>query len=192
MKINYIKDYYERIYELYPNINKKDINKILNIGWRNFYMLNSMGGDVMISIPRQGFKSYCGKLKYNALDHFKQYVIKLLIKIRRRFIKSKKVWDGYYYFALTNSQYENLLKQKNKKGRKKKYLNYGDCLLYKLYDECSLVQHNRQHIFKIFYGINLGYTYFKHNLISDKVIELEERKILTFKDIMTTNKKFDI
>jgi hypothetical protein len=34
MEVKQLKDYYETIYNLFPEVNKKDIFKILNYGWK--------------------------------------------------------------------------------------------------------------------------------------------------------------
>lgn len=192
MQIKKAKDYYEYLYAKYPDVPKSDIRKILNIGWRNFYMLNSMGGDVYINNKIDKFFAYCGKLEIDPVKHFRRYIIKLCVKIRRRFIKSKADWDGYYYFGLTDKQYEHYTSQNKKRGRKKRIYNYGNQILYKLRDECSLRRYERKYLFRIYYGINFGFSMYKPDFTTDKAELIEIRKPLKFKDILITNNKFDI
>lgn len=192
MKVRTVKDYYERLQEKFPDISLKDISKILNVGWRNFYMINTMGGDFYINNKITKFFAYCGKLEYDSIKHFERYKIKLSKKIRRHYEKSKAQWDGYYYFGLTDNQYETYLSQFKKRGRKPKEKVYGNIVLYKLFDECSILNSNATHIFRKYYGVNLGYELYMENYTTSDAEEIEQRRPLKFKDILVTNHKYDI
>jgi hypothetical protein len=45
MEIKTVKDYYEDMYQLFPEVPKKDIQRILNFGFKTLYLHNSYGGD---------------------------------------------------------------------------------------------------------------------------------------------------
>ena len=52
--IRTVDEYYKRLYELYPNIPKEDIRRIVNYGWRQFYWFNLRGCDVRVKSRKIG------------------------------------------------------------------------------------------------------------------------------------------
>jgi len=50
-----------------------------------------------------------GYLKRNSLKYFDYYVKKLALKIRILYSRRKIPWDGYYYFARSENQYQDYL-----------------------------------------------------------------------------------
>lgn len=190
MKVKRVNDYYESIQKKYPDIPKKDIERILKYGWRQLYMCNNIGADVIIK--DQDFWSYIGYLKRDSLQFFRYYIKKLITKLHIISFKKKVKWDGYYYFALTNSAYERYCKQKNKRGRPKKIFNYGNVLLYKSLDECKLAEFGHRYIFRIPYLCELRRTYFIPELITDKAEHIITREPLSFKDILVFYNKYDV
>ncbi|WP_295723466.1 hypothetical protein [uncultured Leptotrichia sp.] len=99
MEIKKVTDYLENMCNMFPEVNPKDIERILTFGWKSYYLHNSYGGDVLIK--DNNFWSYVGTLRNNSLEHFNYYVNKLVIKIRVLYKRRKIKWDGYYYFALS-------------------------------------------------------------------------------------------
>lgn len=189
MQIKTIKDYYEQIYEMFPDVPKKDIKRILNYGWKSLYLHNSYGGDTIIT--DNNFWSYIGTLRKNSLRHYMYYIKKLTIKLRVLYKRNKIPWDGYYYFALTDNQYEHYLSQKNKRGRPKKIFEYGNQVLYKILDECKIQEYNRKYIFRIPYISDLGLSFYKTNLTSDKAELIIIRDTQKFKDILVSNNNYE-
>ena len=96
-------------------------------------------------------------------------------------------WDGYYYFALSQSQYDEYLSQKNKKGRPKKKFTFSKVVLYKIYDECNIVESSKVALFRVPYLIDLWFTQFKEEFITDKSELILVREPLTFNDILLSN-----
>lgn len=189
MQIKTIRDYYSLLYQKYPLVPKKDIQRILNYGWKSLYLHNSYGGDVIIT--DNNFWSYIGTLHKDSIKHFHYYIKKLIVKIRVLYKRKKITWDGYYYFALTDNQYKEYLSQKNKRGRPRKMYKYGNQVLYKILDECKLKEYNRKYIFRIPYISDLGITFYKQNLESDKAELIITRDILKFKDILTSKNNYE-
>ena len=124
MQIKKISDYYKALYELYPEVPKKDIERIMTYGWKLLYLHNIYGGDTLIQ--DRGIWCYIGRLTKDSVKHFHYYIKKLTIKFRVLYKKKKIPYNGYYYFALSDSQYENFLSQHNKRGRKRKTFQYGN------------------------------------------------------------------
>lgn len=180
-------DYYEQLYQKYPTISKSDIKRICQHGWKSFYLHNSYGGDTLIN--RQGFWFYCGQLMNNSLKWFNYYKRKMRVKLRVMYKRKKIPWDGYYYFALTEHQYKEYLKQKNKRGRPRKNFNFSKIILYKIYDECSIAESGKVALFRISMPTDLGFTLYKEDIITDKAEFILLREPLTLNDILLS--KYD-
>lgn len=189
MQVKSVKDYYEEMYQLFPEVSKRDIQRILNYGFKALYLHNSYGGDTLIQ--DSDFWCYIGTLRNDSLKHFHYYISKLAIKLRVLYKRKKIKWDGYYYFALTDSQYESVLKQQKSKGRKRKYFNYGNQVLYKILDECKIKESGRKYIYRIPYISELGFSFYKENLLSDKAELIITRDTQKFKDILVTNQEYE-
>lgn len=184
-----LKDYLKEIYNMFPKISQTDIDKILKFSWRSIYIHNSYGGDVLIS--GKGFWYYIGKLKRSPLDHFHYYIKKLTVKLRVLYRRKKIDWNGYYYFALSESQYQFYLSQINHKGRPKKYFNFGAVYLYQILDECKINEYYKKYIFRIPYISKLKIKLFNNNLISDKAELILQRSPLKFKDILVNDNEYE-
>lgn len=96
-----IKDYYDELYSLFPTVSRADINRILNFSWKSLYLHNSYGGDTLVT--DRNLWCYIGNLKKDSLKHFYYYIRKLTVKLRVLYKRKKRQWDGYYYFALSDS-----------------------------------------------------------------------------------------
>lgn len=183
-----IKDYYHIIYAKFPEISPQDINRILNFSWKSLYLHNSYGGDILIS--DRDIWCYIGNLKKNPLDHFYYYIRKLTVKLRVLYRRKKIPWDGYYYFALSDSQYKSYNDQKNKRGRPKKYFNFGTVYLYQILDECKINEHYKRYIFRVPYISLLKVKQFIRELITDKAELILSRSPLKFRDVLVYNNKY--
>lgn len=180
-----IQDYYTEIAKDYPDIPLSDIKRILQYGFKSLLIHNNYGGDVGISNSRYWF--YSGELMNDSLKYFAYYKRKMIMKMRTMYVRWKVQWDGYYYFALTNSQYEKFKSQIKRRGRPKKYLEYGNVYLYKLFDECNLDRSSYVAIFRVPCPVDLGFIRYKENYISDKAELILEREPLKFSDILVSN-----
>ena len=183
--IKTIQDYYEKLYEEYPTIPKEDIRRICLFGIKSLNIHNNYGGDVLIS--RKGFWFYCGQLMNNSLHYFNYYKRKIRVKLRIMYKRKNIPWDGYYYFALSQDQYNNYLEQKNKKGRPRKNFTFSKIVLYKIYDECSIAESGKVAIFRIPYSAEFGLSLYKTILTTSQAELILVRKPLTFNDILLSN-----
>lgn len=177
-----IQDFYDKMYELYPTIPKSDIKRAVLYGWKSFYLHNSYGGDVLIN--RQGFWFYSGRLMNDSVKWFEYYKRKMKIKLRVMYKRKQISWNGYYYFALSQNQYEEYLKQKNRRGRPKKWFTFNNTILYKIYDECNITESGKVAIFRIPMALDVGYTSYKQELKTDKAEVVLVREPLTLNDIL--------
>lgn len=184
-----IQDYYERMFEKYPSVPKSDIKRILQYGWKSLQIHNNYGGDTLIK--RNGFWFYIGSLTNDSIKHFNYYKKKMCVKIRVLHKRNQVEWDGYYYFGLTNKQYEEYLKQKKKRGRPRKYFKFSHIILYKIFDECNIINSGRVAIFRIPSILDLGWSNYKDELITDKAELLFTRDPLKFEDILLQNYDYE-
>lgn len=184
----YVKDYYEEIYKLFPTVTKRDIKRILNFGLRSLYLHNSYGGDV--KVKEGSFWLYIGNLRKKPLDHFFYYIKKLTIRLRVLH-KRRKLWDGYYYFGLSEKSYEKYLNQIKTRGRPRKYFHFGPVFLYQILDECKINERFSKYIFKVPYMGNMGMKRFSRNFVSDKAQLIIKRELPKFKDICVFTNKYN-
>lgn len=184
-----IKDYYQILYSMFPSVPESDIRKILSFSWKSLYLHNSYGGDVIIK--SLDIWCYIGEIKRDSLQHFFYYIRKLTIKLRILYRRKKIEWNGYYYFALSDSQYEQYLKQKKKRGRPRKYFNFGSVYLYQIFDECKINEYYKKYIFRIPYISRLNTKYFVKELITDKAELIITRESLKFKDILVHDNEYE-
>ncbi len=190
MEIKTINDYYDSVQQKFPQVDIKDIQRILKFGWKSIYLHNSYGGDV--SVRDSDLWCYMGYLKRNSLKYFDYYVKKLALKIRILYSRRKIPWDGYYYFARSENQYQDYLSQQNKKGRKRKKFTFEKLKLYKILDECKVVEHGNPYIFRTSYPIELSNTLYYDKVTLDNCELIITRDPLKFKDILVTNNEYDI
>ena len=189
MQIKTINDYIESIHEKFPEVQIQDIKRICTFGFKSLYLHNSYGGDTLIK--DNDLWCYIGNLTNNSLKHFNYYARKLAVKIRVLYKRKKIPWDGYYYFALTDTEYQKYLDQKNSKGRPKKKFKFGDVYMYKIFEECKIKEHALKYIFRIYYGSDFGYGFFKKDLVTDKAELIVEREPLKFEDILVYNNNYE-
>lgn len=189
MELRRINDYYEQMYEKFPDIDKNEIKKILNFGWKNVYLMNSFGGDVLIK--SSSIICYFGMLFRNSVVFFHYYRRKLINKIRMMYKRKHIPYDGYYYFAMTKKQYEDYINQQKKRGRPRKYFKLNNVLLYKIKDVCELENFTKKYIFRIPMPIEGSNTIFRFNFKFEnpELIKVRERP-LNFQDILVTNNNY--
>lgn len=180
-----IQDYYNQICNEYPTIPKSDIKRILLYGIKSLQLHNSYGGDTLINW--KGFWFYCGQLMNSSLKYFEYYKRKMRVKLRVMYKRKQIQWNGYYYFALSENQYNKYLSQKNKRGRPRKKFSFNHVVLYKIYDECNIAESNKIAIFKVPISIEGGFSLYKEELVTDKAELVLLRNHLNFNDILLSN-----
>lgn len=183
-----LQDYLPKIYELFPKVPQSDIKKILSFSWKSLYLHNSYGGDVLISDSIQ--KCYIGNLNKGNLKHFSYYIRKLITKLRVLYKRRQIPWDGYYYFALSDEQYNSYISQIKSTGRPRKTFNFGSVYLYQILDECRLTERSKRYIFRTPMITTIKIKYCNSNLNAYAEL-IEERPPLKFKDILVKDNKYE-
>ena len=189
MQLKTIQDYYEEMYKLYPSVPKSDIKKILQFGWKSLYLHNSYGGDTLIM--QKGFWFYCGQLMNDSIKYFEYYKKKIATKLKIMYKRKHIPWDGYYYFALFQDQYDKYLSQKNKRGRRRKEFQFGAVFLYEILDECKINEYYRKYIFRVPFITRLKQKYFIRDFTSSQAELILVREPLKFKDIIVYDNEYE-
>ena len=143
MKIKYIEDYYDKIKERFPDLEMWEIEKILKHGFQSFAQVQFRGADVLIK-GTSSFSMYFGKL-FHYKEVFMKYAdLKRRIKIRLKYARLNPVWDGNYYFGLTEEEYKKYIP--DKKGRK--LCTFDNILIYKIKEE-ALLPKRQKYFFRL-------------------------------------------
>lgn len=185
-------DYTDEIMKEFPYLSKHDIEIIVRYGWRQIYFLNQRGGDTILNSHKYKYWLYIGELTKNPIKHFRYYRRKMQNKLRVMYTRKKIQWDGYYYVALTNEEYEELLESFNKKGRKKKYYTFNNKKVFKILDECKLAFSGSPCIIKFKGLVDLGFSYKKEVLKCEyPEIAFTRDRNAKFEDILVSNDNYE-
>lgn len=187
-----VNDYIPRLQEMFPDVKKSDIKKIIEYGWRMFYFYNLRGCDTLIESSKHKYWMYCGDLCDDSLKHFNYYKEKLRRKLRVLYGQKKIKWDGYYYTYLTDEEYQYYLKGTTGKGRKRKNFKFKDKYCFKLQDEAKIFYDWSKYIIKFKYVSDMGYQFYKEDLkCTDVEVCFQRESPATFKDILIYNNKYN-
>ena len=155
MEIVGVEKYYDKIKERFPELTKKQIERIVKFGLRSYYNHNLYGGDVLNK--SRYFTMYTGKLFSDNLLFYQYRLIKNKIKLRIKYKRSKTKYDGFYYFGLTEEEFVNYKKQFKKTGRRRKKVIFDNIYAYKIKEEC-FANHKYKHFFKLAYPADVGFV----------------------------------
>lgn len=176
--IKYVDDYVDQLQEMYPNVLRSDIKKIVNYGFRLMFKLVRRGLDVQLQNKDLWF--YIGELTYDGVKHYHYYKRKLLLKIRYIF-EQKHKWDGYYYTAIPEKKKSltNLILHK--------------ATAFKCLDAAKVYYDGMQYFIKFKAIVDLGYQYYRDNMKIRKAELIYQReKPMKLKDLMIDSKNYDI
>lgn len=160
MQIKYIEDYYDKIKERFPDLEMWEIEKILKHGMQSFFTLNACGADVNIYSGPNSFVMYVGKLFYNREIAKRYYHLKWRIKLRINYFSKKPIWDGYYYFGLTEEDYKKYIPSKS--GRVKSKVVFDEIRAYKIKEEAYLY-HKVKYLFRLKISEDRGISFREKN-----------------------------
>ena len=137
-------DYLPFVYKEFEDLPEKTIRQICEHAYRTMFRLQGMGCDIILgNIRLYPFHTYFGKC-YNDEKQARKYHLKKMAekyRIRYNLERKTKPWSGYYYFGLTEEQYNELFAEK--KGRLKKKIIFPKIYIYKVKEEASLDLNNK-------------------------------------------------
>lgn len=133
MKLKYIEDYYDKVHEYFPDLTKEDYMIIVTRGFMSLDTVCRFGADVFLKSGKWGFSVLFGKLFTDKKLYWKYQNIKWRIKCRINYFAKHLPWDGKYYFALTEEEYQKYIPKKS--GRYKNKIEIPNVYISKIKDE---------------------------------------------------------
>lgn len=189
-KTTTVDDYIPKLQEMYPELEYKDIKCILEYGWRMLYLINLSGNDTCITSTLQNLWLYIGDLCVDSMKYFNYYKCKLTRKFQFIYSRLKPEWDGYYYTALTQKEYDDL--RTVKRGRKRKHYIYKNKMICKSLDACKVYWCNLPCIIRFKMNCDYGFKHLFAELKCDSPEIVLEQTPQTFKDILVTNNEYEL
>lgn len=161
--------YYDLVQQRWPELSHKQIDKIVKHGLLNLYMYNLYGADILLKT--NDYTMYFGKLFKSDLVFYKYWLIKWKIKLRMKYLKAKTKYDGYYYFGLTESEWE---KYKEQKKHRRTKMHFDQLMLFKIREECEL-HHQLKYIFRVPFPEDCGFRMYKKDWTTKGVEYIAKR-----------------
>lgn len=160
MKITNVNDYIDRIIEKHPELTKEQIKYILHVGMISFDTHLRRGYGIKLSSPKM--RMYTGsKVTPDLNAQYKNTLKKIRRKAELRYRTDKKVFDGFYYFYLTEEKVQQL------KPFNRKNMKVDKLMIFKSYEECFGAG-TGVYIFKFYYPTDLGFrTLLTNEIIRD-------------------------
>lgn len=188
MKITTIYNYVDILHEQFPEFSKATIIKILKYGFKRYQAITGYGGDFLCVCKNT--KVYSGKIYNNPIKACKYYTLKLSSKIRTLFKIKKFRWNYYYYFSLSEHEYQRYLKRKNNRVE---LFSFRNIWLYKLRDDCIVNALGRRYIFRMRFNWDIGVRIYKELFTTNKAkLHMMFSHPLRFKDILTDSYNYNI
>lgn len=182
--IKYVDDYIDQLQEIYPNVLRSDIKKIVNYGCRMMFRLVRRGLDVQIQ--GDDFWFYIGELTNDTDKHRKYYKRKLLEKVRYIF-EAKHQWDGYYYVGISDELAKHYTCSKPKRN-----VTLNKVTIFKCLDAAKVYYDGYKYFLKTRAIVDLGFKYYRDKTTLKKVeIACIRERHGGFKDLLIEN-NYDI
>lgn len=162
MLITDVNDYIDQIVEKHPELTEKQIRYILHFGMISFDNYLRGGFSVKLSSPKVTLWTG-GKQTADFEKGLKEKRRRIRKKARFNYSVDKNKFDGYYYFYLNETLFQELKPFGKKKIKAKKLI------IYKSYEECFL-SGTDCYIFRFYYPTDLG---FQHLLENEVVRDFE-------------------
>lgn len=152
-----LSDYVDFVKEKYPEMETKDILKILRFGFRAYYRVILWSKGVWVGRGKR--KAFIG-------NYSEEYGNRQIQKICRwRWNRKQKEYDGYYYFVMSAEKFEQLSKRKlNKRAP----LEFKKIMLYRDPIECKRRHIFSKHFFRVPYPLDCGAYMYKGKFITDQ------------------------
>lgn len=152
-----ISDYVDFVKEKYPEMEKKDILKILRFGFRAYYQVVLWGKGVWVG--RGTRKAFLGLYS----DELRNKIIQKVCRWRWR--RKEKEYDGYYYFVMSSDKFNKLSKRSLNKQRP---LEFKNVMYYRDPVECKRSHIFSTHFFRIKYPADCGPYMYKKKFKTDQ------------------------
>lgn len=112
MKLKEYDSYLEELENEFPELKGSSIDKIVKHGLNYILKYRKTGVDFYINDNiNLNYYMYFGDISTTEKERNKIHLKKKARKLRHLYVSSKKEYDGYYYFGLTNEQKEKYDKE---------------------------------------------------------------------------------
>lgn len=138
MKVTTYQDHLTQLYEEFPDIDKRSIRSVVAHGLSMMSFFQLRGHDIYLNNNREKLYYYFGEVTNNEEKRKKISAKKHRYKIRLMAAITRKTYDGYFYFSLTEPQYQQHLAE----GKVDK------AVLYRLFAEAKLF-YSAPHYFRV-------------------------------------------
>lgn len=158
MKITNVNDYIDRIIENHPELTKEQIKYILHFGMIAFDTHLRRGYNIKLSSPKVSLWTG-SQISTNPETQTKIKIRNINKKSELKYHTDKKIFDGFYYFSLSEENFQKL------KPLEKKKIKFDKIYIYKSLDDCVGIGTNC-YVFKFYYPTDLGFR----TLLTNEVI----------------------
>lgn len=158
--IKYYTDYIDEVNEKFPSLSKHEIKQILNYGLKMFNTCHRNGLDT-INITSY-YTMYTGKLFNDDFTHYHYWRLKYKRKLRFLYRRQKTIYDGHYYFGMTEKEFEYYQSQKKNRGTRRQVFHYPYMFAYKIKEE-AFADRGRKYFFIVDYPEDVGWMFYKEN-----------------------------
>lgn len=158
--IKYYTDYIDQVNEKFPSLSKSEIKQILNYGFKIFNVCHRNGMDTLHKSPY--FTAYVGRLYNDNLKYYHYWRLKYKKKLRYLYKRQNTVYDGHYYFGMTEKEFQYHESQKHKKGVRRQNFHYPYIYAYKIKEE-AFIDRARKYFFVVDYPEDIGWVLYREN-----------------------------
>lgn len=110
MKVTTYKDYIDKVYEEFSEVDESSIRSIIRYGLGVMSIYKRVGLDIWIHSPSSDQYYFCGDAHHGYTEDYERQIRKKLRRKTRAMYQMRKAdYDGYFYFSLTEEQYTKWL-----------------------------------------------------------------------------------
>ena len=161
-----VNDILDNVSEKFPELSKKEIRKILILGFRRLH--SAMRYGCAISINTSKFLNciaYIGNINTNPEAQIKDYVKRRDKKLRKIYLWKKVEFDGMYYVGMNEKAFLEWI-ELNKTSRNT--VKFGKTSFRKIKEE-TYYRNSRVHIFKVNVNKFRGWSFMENSYTSKDV-----------------------
>lgn len=111
MKLTTYKDYLDKVYEEFEDVDEQSIRAVVRHGLAMLAFMRNKGQDIYINNNRKAKYYYFGDVSHTQEKRYRIMYKKLRNKLRIMSALRKEPFDSVYYFSLTEEQYQQHLNE---------------------------------------------------------------------------------
>lgn len=181
------KDYMQPLYDKWPNIPPKDLDRIVKYGWQTLF--KAMRGGVDFRFESRGRVFYFARLFVNNIAWYTYYIKKLCKRFHFLYTQNRIAYGSTYYFSVNEEQYKKYLKRK-----RFEWTEFQNITLYRIPEECELKPlYKKEYMFRYSCKMSYGrvFRFPKKKVYHKEITFLKEIEKPKGKDILISTGKYD-